>query len=105
VETIGHFPPFGGNYYRTLSTIRWKLLVTSAGDPPHKKVSKKSHLCTLRHAKCTQKKRLATMLIATPDEILWKGLEMGAFNHRWQQSAQHKAMAEKKKNEKSKTST
>jgi hypothetical protein len=25
------------------------------------------------------------MLIATPDEILWKGLEMGGFNHRRQQ--------------------
>ncbi len=45
------------------------------------------------------------MLIATPDEILWKGLEMGRFNHRRQQSAQRKAMAEKKKNEKSKTKT
>jgi hypothetical protein len=94
VETIGHFPPFGGNY--------WTLwLVTHLT----KKSVKKSHLCTLWHAKHTQKKRLATMLIATPDEILWKGLEMGVFNHRWQQSAQHKAMAEKKKNEKSKTKT
>jgi hypothetical protein len=46
------------------------------------------------------------MLIATPDEILWKkGLKMGGFNHQWQQSAQRKAMAEKKKNEKSKTKT
>jgi hypothetical protein len=26
------------------------------------------------------------MLIATPDEILQKGLEMGGFNHRQQQS-------------------
>ena len=90
------------------------------------------------------------MLIATPDEILRKGLEMGGFNHRRQQRvkrdtclrrllqgvvnstqkeyqdypltvfrtkhihqevkhrkfiAQRKAMAEKKKNEKSKTKT
>jgi hypothetical protein len=45
-------------------------------------------------------------LAATPDEILWKkGLEMGRFNHSRQQSAQRKAMAEKKKNEKSKTKT
>jgi hypothetical protein len=27
----------------------------------------------------TQKKRLATVFIATPDEILWKGLEMGGL--------------------------
>jgi hypothetical protein len=40
------------------------------------------------------------MLIATPDEILQKGLEMGGFN-----IAQRKVMAEKKKNEKSKTKT
>jgi hypothetical protein len=34
----------------------------------------------------TKKKRLATVLaIATPDEILWKGLEMGGLNHRRQQ--------------------
>jgi hypothetical protein len=46
------------------------------------------------------------MPIATPDEILQKGLEMGGwFNHRRQQIAQRKVMAEKKKNEKSKTKT
>jgi hypothetical protein len=45
------------------------------------------------------------MLIATPDEILQKGLEMGGFNHRRQQIAQCKVMAEKKKNKKSKTKT
>jgi hypothetical protein len=37
---------------------------------------------------------------------LQKGLEMGGFIHRWQQEiAQRKVMAEKKKNEKSKTKT
>jgi hypothetical protein len=38
---------------------------------------------TLWHAK--HKKRLATMLIATPDEMLQKGLEMSGFNHPRQQ--------------------
>jgi hypothetical protein len=61
VETIGHFPP--------------------AGDQPHKKTkASKNITLTLQHAK-HKKKRLATMLIATTDEILWKGLEMGGFNH------------------------
>jgi hypothetical protein len=39
------------------------------------------------------------MLIAILDEILQKGLEMGGTNHRRQQIAQRKVMAEKKKNE------
>jgi hypothetical protein len=39
------------------------------------------------------------MLIATPDEILQKGLEMGGFNHRRQQIAQRKVMAESKEEE------
>jgi hypothetical protein len=62
VETIGHFPP--------------------AADQPHKKSKPSKNITfTLRRAKLIQKKRLATVLIATPDEILWKGLEMGGFNH------------------------
>jgi hypothetical protein len=42
---------------------------------------------------------------ATSDEILQNGLEhqMGGFDHRHQQNAQCKAMAEKKRNGNSKT--
>jgi hypothetical protein len=66
VETIGHFP--------------------LASDQPHKKSKVLKNITfTLQCTKRTQKKRLATMLIATPDEIIWKGLEMGGFNHRQQQ--------------------
>jgi hypothetical protein len=45
----------------------------------------------------------STMIIATSDEILQKGLEMGGFDHQHQQNAQCKAMAQKKRNGNSKT--
>jgi hypothetical protein len=73
VSTIGRFPPFGRNY-RTLST---------GHQPTSQKVKtvKKYHIYFAARQTHTKKKRLATALIATPDEILWKGLEMGGFNH------------------------
>jgi hypothetical protein len=39
------------------------------------------------------------MTIATSDETLQKGLEMGGFNHWHQQSSQRKAMAGQKEEE------